>query len=215
MSEAETRALGRAAVLLLVASFARWGWVALGPEAPAAPQGVSSDLLEESRALAKGEEERRRPLGSSERLDPNTAPEEALDRLPGVGVATARAIVRSREVDGPFRSPGDLSRIKGIGPAAVSRMAPHLDFSVPPSTVPAPKRSAGRASTPAGPAPVDVNRAPPAALETLPGVGPVLAARIVAARSQTPFSSVEDLARVPGIGPATVARLRPFVIAKP
>lgn len=42
----------------------------------------------------------------------------------------------------------------------------------------------------------------------LPGVGPVLAARIVAAR---PFTSVEDLVGVSGIGPTTLEKLRPYV----
>jgi hypothetical protein len=46
---------------------------------------------------------------------------------------------------------------------------------------------------------VDLNRASRAELLSLPGVGPVVAARIEAAR---PFASVDDLARVPGFGPA-------------
>lgn len=55
---------------------------------------------------------------------------------------------------------------------------------------------------------VSVNSASLTELQALPGVGPVMAARIVAAR---PFSRVDDLLRVPGIGPATLARLRPLV----
>jgi len=53
--------------------------------------------------------------------------------------------------------------------------------------------------------PVDVNRAPRQVLEALPGIGPVRARAIAAAR---PFARVEDLRRVPGIGPATLAALR-------
>jgi len=53
--------------------------------------------------------------------------------------------------------------------------------------------------------PVDVNRAPPQILEALPGIGPVRARAIAAAR---PFARVEDLRRVPGIGPATLTALR-------
>jgi competence protein ComEA len=63
-----------------------------------------------------------------------------------------------------------------------------------------------------GPPPVavvDVNRADPAELTLLPGIGPALAGRIVADRgSRGPFARVEDLDRVPGIGPATIDRLR-------
>jgi len=53
--------------------------------------------------------------------------------------------------------------------------------------------------------PVDVNRVAPELLEALPGIGPVRARAIAAAR---PFARVEDLRRVPGIGPATLAALR-------
>lgn len=52
--------------------------------------------------------------------------------------------------------------------------------------------------------PVDVNTAEIDALQTLPGVGPVLAQRIVRAR---PFRSVDALQSVSGIGPATVRRI--------
>lgn len=59
---------------------------------------------------------------------------------------------------------------------------------------------------------VAVNRATAAELETLPGVGPVLASRIVAYREQNgPFSSVEDLLSVPGIGEAKLAALRDLI----
>lgn len=55
---------------------------------------------------------------------------------------------------------------------------------------------------------VNVNAADADALEALPGIGPVLAERIVADRAANgPFASVADLERVSGIGPALVARL--------
>jgi competence protein ComEA len=56
--------------------------------------------------------------------------------------------------------------------------------------------------------PIDVNRASPAELETLPGIGPALAAAIVEERSRGgPFRSANDLMRVRGIGPALVRRV--------
>lgn len=45
----------------------------------------------------------------------NTAGVEELDVLPGVGEATARAIVEDRETNGPFSTPEDLMRVSGIG----------------------------------------------------------------------------------------------------
>jgi competence protein ComEA len=56
---------------------------------------------------------------------------------------------------------------------------------------------------------VDLNFATGVELESLPRIGPVLARRIVEDRQRRgPFRSVEDLARVRGIGPATVRGLR-------
>jgi DNA uptake protein ComE-like DNA-binding protein len=53
--------------------------------------------------------------------------------------------------------------------------------------------------------PVDVNTADAEELASLPGVGPVIAKRIVDGR---PYASVDDLDRVKGIGAKTLARLR-------
>jgi len=55
---------------------------------------------------------------------------------------------------------------------------------------------------------IAVNRASAAELETLPGIGPALAAAIVEERrTGGPFRSAEDLMRVRGIGPALVRRV--------
>jgi competence protein ComEA len=59
---------------------------------------------------------------------------------------------------------------------------------------------------PAGP--VNLNSATAAELDALPGIGPVLAQRIVEHREQNgPFRSVDELDDVPGIGPAIAADL--------
>lgn len=56
---------------------------------------------------------------------------------------------------------------------------------------------------------VDVNAAGAAELEALPGIGPVLAERIVAWRTEHgPFATVDGLQDVPGIGPAVLGQLR-------
>lgn len=55
---------------------------------------------------------------------------------------------------------------------------------------------------------VNLNRASAGQLEQLPGVGPVLAQRIVADREANgPFASLDDLGRVPGVGDAIVGAL--------
>lgn len=215
MSDAETRALGRAALLLLVASAVRAGWGALEPAVPPAAPDPLPELLAESRARREDEARRAAPLAPDERLDPNHASAAELDRLPGVGPSTAAALVRSREEDGPYRRLDDLLRVRGLGPALLGRIRPHLDLPAGAAAPPprAPGRAApGRSPRPsAAPGPVDLNKADTLALQALPGVGPALARRIVEARAEAPFRSLEDLMRVRGIGPATLARLRPLV----
>ncbi|MBK5211176.1 MAG: helix-hairpin-helix domain-containing protein [Coriobacteriia bacterium] len=73
--------------------------------------------------------------------------------------------------------------------------------------------SSGGSSTKA--APVNLNTATEEQLDTLPGVGPVTAAKIVADRSANgPFSSLDDLSRVSGIGEKKCAALVGLAVAK-
>lgn len=59
---------------------------------------------------------------------------------------------------------------------------------------------------------VNLNTADAAALDTLPGVGPSTAEKIVADREANgPFGSIEDLGRVSGIGPKKLEQLRDLV----
>ncbi len=74
------------------------------------------------------------------------------------------------------------------------------------TTTPAPE--SGGAAAPASD-PLDLNRASVAELDALPGIGPVLAGRIVAQReAHGPFRSADELLAVPGIGPRLWERLR-------
>lgn len=59
---------------------------------------------------------------------------------------------------------------------------------------------------------VNVNAASQKELEGLPGIGPSKATAILEYRSTNgPFTSLADLDKVPGIGPATLENLRPLV----
>ena len=160
--------------------------------------------------------------------DLNTADPAELAQVPGVGPKVAEAIADHRRVHGPFRSVDELTGVRGIGPITFEKVRPHFRVSALPGAPPAevtstsfssplsappPAPAGGRKIQPGEP-PIDVNAATLDELQRLPGVGPVTARSIVAARDARPFQSVEDLDRVKGVGPKTVERLRPFVVAR-
>ncbi|HEX2038450.1 MAG TPA: helix-hairpin-helix domain-containing protein [Acidimicrobiales bacterium] len=59
-------------------------------------------------------------------LDLNAATVEQLDSLPGIGPATAQAIVDHRARHGPFRSVAQLLQVKGIGEAKLAALRPKV-----------------------------------------------------------------------------------------
>ena len=156
------------------------------------------------------------PLSTGERVDPNTATSVELQRLPRVGPRVAGRIIEHREANGPFRTLQDLDAVSGIGPAMLEAIAAHV--TLPPGS--APPAAAPRVATPAAPrvsaGPLDLNRATAEELTQLPGIGPVLANRIVEWRSTNGrFRTVAELERVPGIGPRMMERLTPHLQVTP
>src|SRR5690606_38949938 len=61
-------------------------------------------------------------VGTGARVDVNTADAEQLESLPGIGPATAAAILSHRERHGPFRSVDDLIDVRGIGEAKLDAL---------------------------------------------------------------------------------------------
>ena len=56
----------------------------------------------------------------------NTATWPELAQLPEIGEMLARRIIDNREAEGPFRSPEDLMRVRGIGEKTLELMRPYL-----------------------------------------------------------------------------------------
>jgi competence ComEA-like helix-hairpin-helix protein len=177
-----------------------------------------------------------RPLSRGEQIDLDRAGASELTRLPHVGPGLAGRIVAYRDAHGPFGSLKALDQVPGIGPTVIEAIRPHARFSAaglvrqgvpaalggaeiplirdPEDPSASPAASPGPGERPgSGQDVVSLNTATEAELEQLPGIGPALAHAIVAERTaHGPFASVADLARVKGIGAATVRRLEGRIV---
>jgi competence protein ComEA len=104
----------------------------------------------------------------------------------------------------------EASVVVGAAPAAGAAPGP-VSGAVLGGSTPGPSAAGGGAG-PGGNAALDLNTADRAALEALPGVGPVMAGNILAFREANgPFTAIEQLQEIPGIGPARYAQLAPLV----
>jgi competence ComEA-like helix-hairpin-helix protein len=211
MSAAERRALLLLLSLGLVGQGVRW-WAARPGDAPGEVQLLAALPPRSPAAHRDSILARSRPLGPSERIDADRASAVELARLPRVGLALAKKIVADREARGSFGGPAGLDRVPGIGPGLLAAIGPHLAFSGPSSAGASPPITPTQPTAPARSseaAVVDLNTADVAMLDALPGVGPGRARAIVGYREANgPFHAVQELTRVPGLGPAALARLQ-------
>ncbi len=170
-------------------------------------------------------------------LDINTASEQELQSLPGIGAVRAAAIVAYRESHGPFREVSDLARVHGIGKATLRGLEGYVtvgedgrETTAAANQVPVIgfTPSAGQEATRVSPLslqeggsprrdpPVlDINSASAEQLAQLEQIGEVLARRIVEYRNRHGrFHSVDELNKVQGIGRKRIELNRHRLVAK-
>jgi competence protein ComEA len=135
-------------------------------------------------------------------------------RRPGVYRLRTGARIQDavRRAGGP-RPRGDLNAINLAAKVADGQQVvvpPRAPAGAAPTGAVAPAAAAGSAGAATAPAPpVSLNSATAEQLDTLDGVGPVTAQKIIAWREEHGgFRSVDDLGQVPGIGPKRLAALR-------
>ncbi len=152
-------------------------------------------------------------VATAAKVDINLATQAELEAIKGIGPVTAKKIIENR----PYKSLDDLKKA-GLSPKEIGEFEPSLmtKAAAPPSpaAAPQPVKAVEPATAakpkevkapPAAAAPVDLNSADQKALEALPGVGPALAKRIIAAR---PLTSLDDLGKVKGLTKGKVAALK-------
>jgi competence protein ComEA len=146
-------------------------------------------------------------------VDINTATQPELEAVKGVGAATAKKIIAGR----PYKSLDELTKA-GLSAKKIEALkasvtvgkvaaAPAPAAEKKPVAAPAakPAEKKAPAASPAAAAPVDLNTADQKALESLPGIGPALAKKIMEGR---PFQSVEDLSRIKGLNKSKIDAIK-------
>jgi competence protein ComEA len=126
-------------------------------------------------------------------------------RRPGL----VRLAKGARVADAVARAGGLTRRAERSGVNFAALVADGEQVLVPERGAAVPSGAGGTASA----GPVSLSSASAEQLDTLPGIGPVTAAKIVAYRQQHgAFSSVDGLDAIPGIGPARIAELQGLVV---
>jgi competence protein ComEA len=169
--------------------------------------------------------------------DVGSAPSVSADpRSDGDAPAVAPTLL-TVDVDGAVLRPGlvtlpagsrvgdAIAAAGGFAPIADARAAAALNLAAPlidGDQVTVPDRASTAAADGVAPTtgadgpptgPIDLDRATAAQLDTLPGIGPVTAEKILAARDEAPFQGVDDLLSRKLVGAATFEKIKDLVSA--
>jgi len=151
----------------------------------------------------KEEDPPEKPDKEITKVEINSASEETLEHITGIGTTYARRIKENR----PFCSLGELERVKGIGEVTIRNIKEEgIAYVKPPESCDEKEedeRSEEEESK--EPEKIEINSASREELQKITGIGPAYAERI---EEQRPFCSLEELTKVHGIGEVTVENIK-------
>lgn len=176
------------------------------PEKNIAVEDVTAgiSIFEESSGLNTGEIQSSVQLFS---FDPNTASYPTLIKL-GLDSKEANTLIKYRTKGGKFRNPSDIRKVYGIDEAKAVKLIPFVEVAI--DTPRKAKIVSYRQQRPT----LDINSCDSASLVRLPGIGPVLSARIIKYRRLLGgFASVNQLTEVYGLSPETFDLIKGRVYA--
>jgi competence protein ComEA len=132
-------------------------------------------------------------------IDPNTASLEDLI-LTGFSLRIARTVIKYREKGGKFRTPDDLKKIYGLTPEIFQTVEPFIKII---NQAPGPLHMTESSRT------ININTADSVLFEKLPGIGPVMARRIIRYRTVLGgFYSTEQMREIYGISDSLFSGIR-------
>lgn len=206
------------AVLLIMALFGLYAIASLFPKSkgfPAPPAQAEQD----SPRGGIGQNTGLSPNRTGHRLapfDPNRLNEADWVDL-GIPPRTARTIRKYLDKGGRFKQPEDLGKIWGLKPSDLDRLLPYVQIHSENNDrgyMPHADRNNDLRSVPKVPnwVSIDINRSDSAAWESLPGIGPVFARRIVRYRDRLGgFVHAEQIAETYQLPDSVFERIRPFL----
>lgn len=152
-------------------------------------------------------------------FDPNTLNEQGFKQL-GLSDKVIHTLINYRNKGGYFKTPQDIKKIYGLSNADAERLIPFIKIAstnknhdykndTKPAAEKTPPSNKDYYHA------ININTATAEEFKTLPGIGDVLANRIVKFRnSMGGFKSVDDVKRTYGLSDSTFNLIRPYLILK-